>query len=42
MKNIVYPDASEGIEETLAGHRRESLEKLGDVKIFYDTPENHQ
>ena len=42
MKIIVYPDASEGIEETLAGHRRESLEKLGNLKIFYDTPENHQ
>ena len=42
MKNIVYPDASEGIEEILAGHRRESLEKLGDLKIFYDAPADHQ
>ena len=42
MKNIVYPDASEGIEEILAGHRRESLEKLGDLMIFYDAPVDHQ
>ena len=42
MKIIVYPDASEGIEEILAGHRRESLEKLGELKIFYDAPEDHQ
>ena len=42
MKNLVYPDASEGIEEILAGHRRESLEKLGDLTIFYDVPVDHQ
>jgi len=42
VKNIVYPDASEGIEEILAGHRRESLEKLGDLMIFYDAPVDHQ
>jgi len=42
VKNIVYPDASEGIEEILAGHRRESLEKLGDLTIFYDAPVDHQ
>ena len=42
MKIIVYPDASEGIEETLAGRRRESLEKLGELKIFYDAPLDHQ
>ena len=42
MKNIVYPDASEGIEEIPAGHRRESLEKLGDLMIFYDAPVDHQ
>ena len=42
MRNIVYPDASKGIEEILAGHRRESLEKLGDLKIFYDAPADHQ
>jgi hypothetical protein len=42
VKIIVYPDASEGIEEILAGHRRESLEKLGELKIFYDAPLDHQ
>ena len=42
MKIIVYPDASEGIEEILAGRRRESLEKLGELKIFYDAPPDHQ
>ena len=42
MKIIVYPDASEGIEEKLAGHRRQRLEKLGELKIFYDAPADHQ
>ena len=42
MKIIVYPDASEGIEEVLAGHRRQNLEKLGELKIFYDTPVDDQ
>ena len=42
MKIIVYPDASEGIEEILAGRRRESLEQLGELKVFYDTPVDHQ
>ena len=42
MKIIVYPDASEGIEEILAGRRRKSLENLGELKIFYDAPVDHQ
>ncbi|GIT53425.1 MAG: hypothetical protein Ct9H300mP16_05850 [Pseudomonadota bacterium] len=42
MKRIVYPDAGKGIEEVLAGRRRKSLERLGDLKIFYDTPPDHQ
>ena len=42
MKIIVYPDASDGIEEILAGHRRQRLEKLGELKIFYDAPVDHQ
>ena len=42
LKRIVYPDAGKGIEEVLAGRRRKSLERLGDLKIFYDTPPDHQ
>ncbi len=42
MKSIVYPDAGQDIEEVLTGRRRKSLERLGDLKIFYDTPPDHQ
>ena len=42
LKRIVYPDAGKGIEEVLAGPRRKSLERLGNLEIFYDTPPDHQ
>jgi len=41
MKNIVYPDADEGDDKLLLGHRRDSLEKFGEFEIFCGPPKDN-